>query len=76
MAHELIEATLVGALELLFHREPVALVEMGLLAWLKVHEDEVADEVGLRQLLSGGVHCFEDELGIVDAASKVHVDHH
>ena len=77
VAHEAVELGAVGLLpEVLLHRPPVLFVEPGLELGLKAHEDEVADQVGLAQLLAGRVHALEDELRVVLIAAErdVHDD--
>ncbi|EDP61538.1 hypothetical protein BAL199_13910 [alpha proteobacterium BAL199] len=77
MAHEAVELGAVGLLpEVQLHRPPVLLVEARLAPGLEAHEDEVADQVSLAQLLAGGVHALEDELRVVLVAAERDVHDH
>ena len=77
MAHEAVELGAVGLLpEVHLHRPPVLLVEPRLERGLEAHQDEVADQVGLAQLLAGGVHALEDELRVVLIAAERDVHDH
>ena len=48
--------------ELHFHRPPMILGERGLMRWLETHEDEVAYEIRLGQMLGLSSSCFEYQL--------------
>ena len=77
VAHEAVELAAVGLLpEVQLHRPPVLLVEARLEPGLEAHEDEVADQVSLAQLLAGGVHALEDELRVVLVAAERDVHDH
>ena len=77
VAHEAVEVRAVGLLpEVQLHRPPVLLVEPRLQLGLQPHQDEVADQVGLAQLLAGRVHALEDELRVVLVAAERDVHHH
>ena len=76
VAHEAIEGVAIGLLpEGELHRPPVVLIELRLQLVIETHEDVVADEVGLGELLAGRVHALEDELRVVLAASESDIDH-
>ena len=49
---------------------------MILLVRLQSHENEVADQVGLTQLTTGGIHALEYELWVVPVTVKRNVDDH
>ena len=77
VAHEAVEVGAVGFLpEVHLHRPPELLVEPGLQLRLQAHQDEVADQVGLAQLLAGRVHALEDELRVVLIAVERDVHDH
>ena len=76
MPHELVELALGCAGEFQLHGSPVGGVDLLLRLWWEVHQDVVADEVGLGELLACRVHGLEDELRVVHAAFELHVDHH
>ena len=71
---ELVELTFLCANELELHRTPIRRVELLLLLGRQVHQDVVADQIGLRELLSGGIHGLEDQLRVVHTALELHVD--
>ena len=77
VAHEAVEVRAVGFLpEVHLHRPPELLVEPRLQLRLQAHEDEIADQVGLAQLLAGRVHALEDELRVVLIAAERDVHDH
>ena len=47
------------------HGSPVGLVQLSLELGLQPHQDEVANQVRLAELQTGGVHALEDQLRVV-----------
>ena len=62
-----------AVLQRLFDRHPIFLVQPFLVA--VAHQQEIADEVGVRQGEAGGVDALENDLRVVDALFELDEDH-